>query len=646
MKNCILYNCLWFSVFFILNPLAGQNAGVGTVSPLAKLHIKGSENNPQLIIDANNTQTNAFPLIKLRSSFGSDLLWMHSDTAFNIFIGFDAGKVNNAVGGGVYNTFIGKDAGNSNTTGSSNTVSGANAFSSNTTGSNNSVFGSHALFSNTTGSSNLAHGFNALYSNTTGFLNTASGYEALYSNTTGKFNSANGAWALYSNTTGLYNSAYGIDALYSNISGAGNTASGNAALYSNISGYLNSAQGYLALTSNTTGYENTAHGSYSIYSNSTGSQNTALGHGAMFANTTGTYNTAVGYNANVSSGALNNATAIGANAYAEANNSVVIGSINGINGATASANVGIGTSAPNPKAILEIKSTSQGVLFPTMTTAQRNAIVSPPNGLHIFNSDHHCLNYYDAIYQFWDCYCESCAKNIIHISEDTCSINFYNDYYLEDPASEYFIVIDSGVTVSNCGSYSAMDFYNMTSPAIIKIFNYGTIEGFGGYGGPGSIISMNACISSPAGDGNPGGHAIWTKAGVIIEIQNHGIVAGGGGGGGGGDANPSGYGGGGGGGAGIDAGGGGSGGGTLINNCVITIIAEDGDDGTDVMGGAGGTGASGGGSGGNGGGRAQPGQNGTGQNPGLGGPAGKAIHGGSGNSITNIGAGQSFGVID
>ena len=45
---------------------------------------------------------------------------------------------------------------------------------------------------------------------------------------------------------------------------------------------------------------------------------------------------------------------------------------------------GIGTTTPNTSAILEMKSTSQGLLIPRMTLAQRNAIVNPATGLMIF----------------------------------------------------------------------------------------------------------------------------------------------------------------------------------------------------------------------------------------------------------------------
>jgi uncharacterized protein (TIGR02145 family) len=55
------------------------------------------------------------------------------------------------------------------------------------------------------------------------------------------------------------------------------------------------------------------------------------------------------------------------------------------------AQIGIGTNTPNANAALELASTSQGMLFPRMTTAQRDAIVSPATGLSIFNTDLNCI---------------------------------------------------------------------------------------------------------------------------------------------------------------------------------------------------------------------------------------------------------------
>ena len=49
--------------------------------------------------------------------------------------------------------------------------------------------------------------------------------------------------------------------------------------------------------------------------------------------------------------------------------------------------VGINTSNPDNSAILDIESNEKGVLFPRLTTAERDAIINPANGLIIFNTD-------------------------------------------------------------------------------------------------------------------------------------------------------------------------------------------------------------------------------------------------------------------
>jgi hypothetical protein len=57
----------------------------------------------------------------------------------------------------------------------------------------------------------------------------------------------------------------------------------------------------------------------------------------------------------------------------------------------ASGNVGIGGTA-NAAAILDAASTTKGLLPPRMTTAQRDAITSPPAGLMIYNTSTNKLN--------------------------------------------------------------------------------------------------------------------------------------------------------------------------------------------------------------------------------------------------------------
>jgi hypothetical protein len=50
-------------------------------------------------------------------------------------------------------------------------------------------------------------------------------------------------------------------------------------------------------------------------------------------------------------------------------------------------NVGIGTTTPNASAALEVQSTTQGMLIPRMTSAQRTAIASPASGLLVYQTD-------------------------------------------------------------------------------------------------------------------------------------------------------------------------------------------------------------------------------------------------------------------
>gem|GEM_PF-1141136 len=250
---------------------------------------------------------------------------------------------------GYFNTATGSRALYHNTIGHDNTAIGRGALENNTEGNSNIAIGQNALLSNVTGSNNTATGVGALLSNVTGSSNTATGVSALYDNTTGYLNTASGSNALRFNTEGHSNTANGALALYHNTTGSSNTATGVRALLINTTGYINTAYGVSALYDNTTGYYNTASGGDALRFNTEGHSNTAFGAFALRDNTIGTYNTAIGQLANVAFNNLTNATAIGANAHVSQSNSLVLGSINGVNGATADTKVGIGTDIPSMK---------------------------------------------------------------------------------------------------------------------------------------------------------------------------------------------------------------------------------------------------------------------------------------------------------
>ncbi|XZF15444.1 beta strand repeat-containing protein [Chitinophagaceae bacterium MMS25-I14] len=61
-----------------------------------------------------------------------------------------------------------------------------------------------------------------------------------------------------------------------------------------------------------------------------------------------------------------------------------------------SANVGIGTASPNTTALVDITSTTAGILVPRMTTTQRTAISSPANGLLVYDITTSCFWVYKS----------------------------------------------------------------------------------------------------------------------------------------------------------------------------------------------------------------------------------------------------------
>lgn len=196
--------------------------------------------------------------------------------------------------------------------------------------------------------------------------------------------------------TGNNNTYIGTEAGRDNLAGQQNVFIGRRAgtfgttgsdniLIGNGAGILNEANqnsfiGSFSGNGTSTGANNTFMGYSSGAGNGTGSQNAFFGSFAGNANSIGVGNTLFGTNSNVGSNNLNNSSAIGYNAMVAANNSMVLGSINGVNSATASTSVGIGTTIP--RGVLDVTSSVNGVLIPrvALTSTLVQAPIANPQG--------------------------------------------------------------------------------------------------------------------------------------------------------------------------------------------------------------------------------------------------------------------------
>jgi endosialidase-like protein len=329
------------------------------------------------------------------NSFFGERAGAANTTGFgNAFFGNTAGISNTT---GRTNAFFGVQTGQSNTTGVDNSFFGVQAGFSNTIGNNNTFFGRGAGSGNTQGAGNVFLGLNAGAANTTGNSNsffgtdtnagsdnlsfaTAIGSNAVVSTSnTIQLGRANGADLVNIsgslNTNGQYNiggnrvlSVSGTNNIFAGVgagpvnSGSSNAFFGRSAGLINSSGGSNSFFGASAGSSNTTGSNNTFIGNGAGGAN-TGSENSFLGWDSGLNNTQGgsnlflgassglsnigeSNNTFVGAASNGGAG-ITNATAIGSNAQVTQSNSLVLGSINTVNGATANTNVGIGRTAPD-----------------------------------------------------------------------------------------------------------------------------------------------------------------------------------------------------------------------------------------------------------------------------------------------------------
>jgi hypothetical protein len=93
--------------------------------------------------------------------------------------------------------------------------------------------------------------------------------------------------------------------------------------------------------------------------------------------------------------------------------------------------VAMGTSNPSTSAVLDINSTSQGMLIPRMTTTHRNSIPSPANALLIFNTSNNTFEVYKSSCACWVSLSDgggNANTNLINTAPIVSTINYKGVY--------------------------------------------------------------------------------------------------------------------------------------------------------------------------------------------------------------------------
>ncbi len=322
----------------------------------------------------------------LRNNFGNSTVAIgynagHDNTSglANTFVGTGAGYRNTTAS---ENVFVGQNTGLNNSIGTRNVFVGQGAGQLSDNGNNNVIIGHRAGWGAAGSNYSVLIGDSAGFNHSTGnavngvvFIGSKSGWQSLSIN-----NTFVGTQTGYNNVAGFRNTFIGTRAGYSNINSDDNTFIGYIAGNGNTSGANNAAFGSSTLYNNALGFYNLAAGDSALYNTGTGAAsategagNTGVGFRTLYTNTTGSNNTALGNNANVTAANLSNATAIGYRAAVGQSNSIVLGSINGTNGATADTRVGIGTTTP--ATTLDISGTTKiGTLGTTVNAVIRATI--------------------------------------------------------------------------------------------------------------------------------------------------------------------------------------------------------------------------------------------------------------------------------
>ena len=106
--------------------------------------------------------------------------------------------------------------------------------------------------------------------------------------------------------------------------------------------------------------------------------------------------------------------------------------------------VAVGTASPSASAVLDINSTSQGILVPRMTTVQRNAIATPVSALLIFNSTTNAFEVYKSTCACWVTMIDGGGNTVtINTAPTVSNINYTGTFRIGSTANVVYTYSDA-----------------------------------------------------------------------------------------------------------------------------------------------------------------------------------------------------------
>ena len=150
------------------------------------------------------------------------------------------------------------------------------------------------------------------------------------------------------------------------------------------------------------------------------------------------------------------------------------------------AQVGIGTTTPNASAMLDVQSTTKGLLLPRLTTTQRDAIATPAAGLQIYNTTTNCINFYNGTGWY-----ETCGVPPSPTSGGSAVVSAYNCNTASAGTMTTGTAV-SGVTQTITATVTTVGTYSISTTA-----NGVTFAGSGTFAGTGAQNIVLTATGTP-----------------------------------------------------------------------------------------------------------------------------------------------------